>query len=103
MSAIIKAIVKDGRIEAEAPAEWPEGTEVRIEPTTPGSSTFLGEEDWPGTPEAVVGHLERMGRLESLDLAPEDQTAWDEAREAQRAFEVARFEDRARALREGWE
>lgn len=29
---VVKAIVKGGRLELQAPADWPDGTEVVIEP-----------------------------------------------------------------------
>lgn len=32
---VIRSVVKNGKIELEAPNEWPEGTEVLIEPISP--------------------------------------------------------------------
>jgi hypothetical protein len=37
---VLKAIVKNGKIELEAPDDWPEGTEVRIEPI-PAAGSML--------------------------------------------------------------
>ncbi len=54
----IKAIVKGGRIALNVPDDWPEGTEVVIEPLT--ESIGLSEEDWPTTPEEIA----RLSRLD---------------------------------------
>ncbi len=46
---VLKAVVKDGKIELEAPSDRPEGTEVRVEPAH--ESIGIRDEDWPDTPE----------------------------------------------------
>jgi hypothetical protein len=54
---VLKAIVKNGKIELEAPNDWPEGTEVRIEPIPASGSVGIRDEDWPDTPEGIARHL----------------------------------------------
>jgi hypothetical protein len=73
----IKAIVKDRRIALDVPDDWPEGTEVVIEPLT--QSIGLREEDWPATPEAIADWMAWYESLEPLIFTPEEESelaAW---------------------------
>jgi hypothetical protein len=60
----IKASVKNGQIIADAPADWPEGAEVIIEPLTEATSIGMREEDWPTTPEGIE---ELVRRWDAVD------------------------------------
>jgi hypothetical protein len=52
----IKAIIKDGRLELQAPPEWPDGTEVLIEPTqTPSEKIGIDESEWRDDPASLAG------------------------------------------------
>ena len=85
--AVLKAIVKDGKIELQAPGDWPEGTEVHIEPAP--ASVGIRDEDWPDTPEGIARLLASMDRIEPLDMTAEE-------------FEKARFDEHADSLAESW-
>jgi hypothetical protein len=98
--SVLKAIVKNGKIEMEAPVDWPEGTEVRIEPIPASSSNENGDED---TPELIARDLALMDQIEPLEMTDEEQAEWNAARESQRDWEKARFDDHAEALRKIWE
>lgn len=52
---VLKAIVKDGKIELDAPGDWPEGTEVRIEPIPRPGSIGIRDVDWPTGPTRRKG------------------------------------------------
>jgi hypothetical protein len=100
---VLKAFVKDGKIELEAPTDWPEGTEVRIEPSKPAESIGIRDEDWPDTPEGIARLLASMDRIEPLDMTAEEEAEWAAARSAQKEFEKARFDEHADSLAKGWE
>jgi hypothetical protein len=71
--SVRKATVRNGKIELNAPDDWPEGTEVRIERVVPvTASSCLRDEDWPDTPEGVARHLALMGRIGPLDITAEE-------------------------------
>ncbi len=93
---VIKATVKNGKIELEAPVNWPEGTEVRIEPITIDS---LDEE----TPERIASDLALMEQFEPMEFTVEEQAGWDAARAVQKDREKARFDEHADTLRKIWE
>jgi hypothetical protein len=100
---VLKAIVKNGKIELEAPNDWPEGTEVRIEPVPTSGSIGIRDEDWPNTPEGIARHLALMDQIEPLEFAAEEEVEWEAAREAQKDFEKDRFNEHAEKLRKEWE
>jgi hypothetical protein len=98
---VLKSVVKDGKIELEAPTDWPEGTEVRIEPVA--GSIGIRDEDWPDTPEGIARLLDSMDRVEPLDMTAEEEANWAAARAAQRDWEKARFVEHADSLAKDWE
>lgn len=100
---VLKAIVKDGKIELEAPGDWPEGTEVRIEPISLPGSVGIRDEDWPDSPEGIARLLGLMDRIEPLDLTADEEAAWIAARTTRKDLEKARFDDQARSLGQDWE
>ena len=97
----IRAIVKDRRIALNVPDDWPEGTEVLIEPLT--ESIGLSEEDWPTTPEEIARHLALMDQVEPFDMTPEEEATWQADRQARKEYEKAHFDEWSEALRRMWE
>jgi hypothetical protein len=51
----IKATVTQGRLELTVPPDWPDGTEVLIEPTiAPHAKIGIDESEWRDDPESVA-------------------------------------------------
>jgi hypothetical protein len=69
----IKATWRDGRIIPRDPVDWPEGTELRVEPAPTAQLVAIRDEDWPTTPEAIEQWLRWYDSLEPLILTPEDE------------------------------
>jgi ssDNA-binding replication factor A large subunit len=101
--AVIKAIVKDGRLEFDVPLDWPDGTEVIVRPACDEETFGIREEDWPKTSEAVAEWLKWFDSLEPLVFTDEERAAWATARKDQKEFEKATFTQRAEKLRRVWE
>jgi hypothetical protein len=97
----IKAIVKDRKIALSVPDDWPEGTEVVIEPLT--ESIGLSEEDWPDTPEEIARHLALMDQIEPFVMTPEEEAEWQADRQARKEYHKAHFDEWAETLRKMWE
>ncbi len=100
---VIKTIVRNGKIELAAPEDWPEGTEVRIEPITPATTFGLRDEDWPCTPEAIAEFVASMDAIEPLVFAPEEEAEWEAERSKRKDFEKGLFESHAKDLQRDWE
>jgi hypothetical protein len=75
----IKATVKGGRLEVQVPPDWPDGTEVLLQPVSCENGVGIREEDWSNTPEAIADWLKWYDSLEPLIFTPEeeaDMAAW---------------------------
>jgi hypothetical protein len=97
MSAI-KGTYKNGQVILRQPADWPEGTEVLVEPLPQEPTLGMREEDWPTDPEGIARHLALMDRIEPLEMTPEEEAAWLAARKAQKEFESANWEEHSRTI-----
>ncbi len=75
----IKGKYENGQIVLNEPADWPEGTEVVVEPVPQEETIGIREEDWPDTPEAIAEWLRWYDSLEPLEFTPEEEAdlaAW---------------------------
>jgi hypothetical protein len=69
----IKATVKSGRLELDAPADWPEGTEVHIEPVHSASEKIgIDDSEWSNAPAALADWESWIRSIEPLELTPEE-------------------------------
>ncbi len=70
----IKGTIKGGRLELEAPPDWPDGTEVLIEPTMDQSSKIgLDEWQWRDDAEGLADWDEWIKTIEPLEFTPEEE------------------------------
>jgi hypothetical protein len=78
----IKAIFKDGRLELEASPDWPEGTEVMVEPTAaPPDRIGIDESEWSDDPTSLADWEAWIKTIEPLEFTPEEavrMTEFDE-------------------------
>ena len=86
----IKAIVKDRRIALDVPDDWPEGTEVIVEPLT--QSIGLREEDWPATPEAIADWMAWYESLEPLVFTPDEENELAAWRQKVKEYTIANMD-----------
>jgi hypothetical protein len=107
----ITGIVKDGQIIPNEPADWPNGTRVRIEPMpTPEEAVAPdgGQNGWSEDPqeddaESVARWLAAFDAIPPLQMTPDEEAEWQAARAAQRELEKRAFVERAERLRGMWE
>jgi hypothetical protein len=102
MSAI-KVIWKNGQIILEGPADWPEGTRLKVEVDEKDRAPGIPDAEWPTDAEGIAQLLAGMDQIQPPVLTQEEEAALREARQAQRDFEAATFIDRADKLRGMWE
>ena len=96
----IKAMVRDGRIEAVGPIPFSNGTVLNV---TPSSESDLTPDDFDNSPEAIQAWLDAFDKLEPLELTDADQKLIAEARRTDREWELAHFDERAEKLRKLFE
>ncbi len=96
----IKAIVRNGRVEIDAPDEWPEGTQVMIEALPQEESLGMREEDWPTTPEGIAALLKSWKEMEPLEMTPDEEAAWNAWRQKVKEYTIANMD---KGIAEIWE
>jgi hypothetical protein len=94
MNAIL-TVVKNGRVEVDAPPDWPEGSPVRVEL---GLSDKATDEEPPETPEEIEDWIRRFREIEPIEMTPEEEAAWEAGLKAQKEFEIANSAERDRRI-----
>ena len=92
MSAVRGKYV-NGAVVLETLADWPDGTEVIVEPLPNGESIGLRDEDWPTTSEGIAELLARMDRVEPLELTPEEEADIAAWRQKVKEYTIAHMND----------
>jgi len=69
----IRATVRSGRLELDAPADWPEGTQVLIEPTTSRWEEIgIDESQWSDDPSSLADWEAWIQTIEPLEFTAEE-------------------------------
>jgi hypothetical protein len=69
----IRATVRSGRLELDAPPDWPEGTEVLIEPMNSRSEKIgIDESEWSDGPANLADWDAWIQTIEPLEFTPEE-------------------------------
>jgi hypothetical protein len=82
----IRSVVKNGRVEVDAPPDWPDGTPVRVEIGLNGQAEY--EDESPETPEEIEAWLRWYHRLEPIAMTPEEEAAWETERRIQKEVDI---------------
>jgi hypothetical protein len=85
----IKGTYTNGQIVLDAPADWPDGSRVLVEPVPAEEMLGIREEDWLDTPEAIAAWLKWYDSLEPLEMTPEEEAEWQAARKATKEYTIA--------------
>jgi hypothetical protein len=85
----IKAIIRGGRLELKAPPDWPDGTEVLIEPTAAsGDAIGIDESEWRDDPASLADWEAWIATIEPLEFTPEEAARATEFDERMREYNV---------------
>jgi hypothetical protein len=95
----IKATVIGRRLELDVPDDWPDGTEVEIQPL--GQGTNGGVDAM--SPRQIAETLAAMDAAEPMDLSDAEQAAWEAERRARKEGEKAEFLEHVKKLGGMWE
>jgi hypothetical protein len=77
----IRATVRGRRLELDVPADWPDGTEVEIQPLSQRGAADHSE---TMSAEEVAKTLAAMEHIEVLDLTDDERAAWEVERKVRR-------------------
>ena len=89
---------KNGQIVLDGPADWPDGCRVVVIPES--VPDFLGTtgDEQADDPESLARWLAAFDAIPPLKMTPEEEAEWQAARQAQKASELASFEEHARRI-----
>ena len=84
----IRATVKSGRLELDAPPEWPDGTQVLIEPTTTSRVIGIDESQWSDDPDSLADWDAWIKTIEPLEFTSEERARIDQFDQQMRLYNV---------------
>ena len=85
----VKAIWKDGKIVPGGPVDWPDGSEVLIEPVVgPPGKIGIVESDWSDDPASIEDWESWILTLQPLEYTAEEEAAMAQFDEQTRLFNV---------------
>ena len=94
----IETTVKNGRIVVDAPADWPEGSRVIVERAPAHHELGMTEEEQGDDPQSIARWLAEFDAIPPLRMTPEEEAEWRAARQAQKEYEIANWEERSRRI-----
>ena len=97
----IRSVVKNGRVEVDAPPDWPDGTPVRVELGSNGQSEY--DDERPETPEEIQAWLRWYHSLEPIVMSPDEEVTLEADRKMQKDFDIANAAERDRRIEEIFE
>jgi len=95
---VIEGTYKNGQVILDAATSWPEGSRVRIELLPAADGLGMTEEEQGDDPESIARWLAEFEAIPPLQMTGEEEAAWQAARQAQRDYELARFEERGKRI-----
>src|SRR5579859_6981714 len=99
----IKATWINGKIVPDGPVDWPDGCRLTVDPKPGPSFVGMTEEEQGDDAESIAHWIAEFDAIPPLEMTPEEESAWQSARNSQKEFDMAKFDERAEALRRTWE
>jgi hypothetical protein len=84
----IKATWTNGKIVPAEPVDWPEGSELRVEPLVSSDKIGLDESEWRDDAQSIADWIGWVDTIEPLVLSDEERAEMDRYREEHRRFNI---------------
>jgi hypothetical protein len=84
----IKATWINGKIVPAEPVDWPEGSELRVEPLPLADKIGLDEDEWRDDAQSIADWNAWVDTIQPLILSDEERAEMDRYREEQRRFNI---------------
>ncbi len=98
----VRAIWTNGRILPSEPVDWPEGSQLRVEPLFPNSERIgLPEEEWRDDPESIAAWIAAVEEIKPLNWAEGEEAEYERYREKCRQFNLDAVRQQMEAMPEG--
>lgn len=98
----IKAIWTNGQIVPAEPVDWPEGSQLVVEPLARRAAEVgLTEDEWRDDPEAVAAWIAAVEQIEPLVWHEGKREAYESYRAKQRQFNIEAVRNQMYEVPEG--
>ena len=98
----VRAVWTNGRILPSEPVDWPEGSQLRVEPLAPpGEKTGLSEEEWRDDPDSIAAWIEAVEKIEPLVWAEGEEEELERWREKCGQFNIEAVRRQRNVIPEG--
>jgi hypothetical protein len=84
----IRATWTNGQIVPAEPVDWPEGSELLVEPVPSGTKIGLDESEWQDSPEALADWEAWIKNIKPLEFTDEERESMARYREEFRRFNL---------------
>ncbi len=84
----IRATWTNGQIVPAEPVDWPEGSELLVEPVAPSEKIGLDESEWRDEAAALADWESWIGTIEPLEYTDEERRALARYREEFRRYNL---------------
>jgi hypothetical protein len=98
----IRATWVNGQIVPAEPVDWPEGSELLVEPVAPpGAKVGLTEEEWRDDPESIAAWIAAVEKIEPLIWVEGERQDYEDYRRQMRAFNIEAVRKQMEEMAEG--
>jgi hypothetical protein len=84
----IKAIWTNGKIVPSEPVDWPEGSELLVEPVPAVEKIGLDESQWRNDPRSIADWIAWVDTIQPLILTDDERAELKRYRAEQRRFNI---------------
>ena len=84
----VKAVWANGQIVPSEPVDWPEGSELLVEPLPPHEKLGMEEADWDDSPEGIAAWIAAVDKIEPMVWAEGEEEEYQRLREEVKKFNI---------------
>jgi hypothetical protein len=84
----IKATWTKGQIVPSEPVDWPEGSELVVEPVPPREKIGMSEEDWRDDSESIAAWIAAVEMIEPMIWKEGEEEDYERYRKESREFNI---------------
>jgi hypothetical protein len=97
-TTILTGTWKNGQVVLDGPPGWPEGCRVVVMRELNAEPAATTGDEQADDPESIAQWLAAFDSILPVELTAEEEAEWRAALAAQKAFEISKFEERARRI-----
>jgi hypothetical protein len=97
----IKATWTNGRILPSEPVNWPEGSELLVEPVGESDKIGLDESQWRDDPESIAAWIAAVEMIQPMIWAEGEREEYERYRQQVRQFNIEAVRKHMQAMPDG--